>query len=74
MPNNYRSEPAHSGPAHSGPFDLGPFAYRCLAVLAMLLAGVSLLIGSDLPTIANQLWSSAHLALAAALLAYLLSR
>ncbi len=52
----------------------GPTAYRSLAVLAFLLAGVSALIGADLPTSATQLWDSARVALAAALAVFVLVR
>lgn len=52
----------------------GPSIYRGLAVLTLLLAGVSALIGADLVAIATQLWYFAQIALAAAVLAFLLSR
>jgi hypothetical protein len=52
----------------------GPVTYRSLAVLALLLGAVGTLVGADLPGIATQLWDSAQLTLAAAVLTFLLSR
>ncbi len=52
----------------------GPSVYRSLAVLTLLLAGVSVLIGADMTAIATQLWHSAQITLAAAILVFLLVR
>ena len=52
----------------------GPIAYRSLAILTVLLAVTSGLIGTDLPGISQQLWGHAHGTLGAALLTFLLVR
>jgi hypothetical protein len=70
------TDPSHTTPSRGFtiPETWGPIAYRSLAVLALMLALTSGLLGTDLPDVSQQLWAHAHGTLAAALLTFLLAR